>query len=228
MVCSRESNPRPLARQSSALPTEFTLRDQSQWSLGRKESSKPQTNYHYCLRFSYLAPHWLISSNTITFHKYFWCWNEKGLPWNGKVSTIGTYRFHELKLQPFLDTPIRWGIISSGTRSFLTVTETLAGTLVGLKKHKHLDRDRPRKGRRRLISEGWSAWDDKTLYYLNAWNRLQNNWNFHFTVHSFPPLVLSVRYSVYGGKKGHKRHQNYGMTKGWIKEILRDRSFIIR
>ena len=193
----------------------------------RKETSKPQTNYHWYLRFSYLAPYWLIYRNTITFHKYFWCWNWKGLPCNGKVSTIGTYRF-----KPFMDTPIRPGIISSGTRSFLIVTETLAGTLGGLKKHKHLDRDRPWKGRRRLISEGWSAWDDKTLYYMKAWNRLQNYWNFHFTVHSFPPrfppLVLSVRYSVYAGKKGHKRHQNYGMTKGWIKEILRDRSFIIR
>ena len=51
------------------------------------------------------------------------------------MSTIGTYRFHELKLPSFLDTPIRRGIISSGTRSFLTVTETLAGTLGGLKKH---------------------------------------------------------------------------------------------
>ena len=65
----------------------------------RKESSKPQTNYHCCLRFSYLVPYWLISRNTITVHKYLWCWNWKNLPRNGKVSTIGTYRFHELKLQ---------------------------------------------------------------------------------------------------------------------------------
>ena len=65
----------------------------------RKESSKPQTNYHCCLRFSYLVPYWLISRNTITFHKYFWCWNWKGLPRNGKVSTIRTYRFHDIKLQ---------------------------------------------------------------------------------------------------------------------------------
>ena len=108
----------------------------------RKESSKPQTNYHWCLRFSYLAPYWVISRNTITCHKYFWCWNWKGLPCNEKVSTTGTYRFHELlnglkfkNFKPFLDTPIRRGIISSGTRSFLTVTETLAGTLGGLKKH---------------------------------------------------------------------------------------------
>ena len=39
----------------------------------RKQTSKPQTNYHCCLRFSYLVPYWLISGNTITFHKYFWC-----------------------------------------------------------------------------------------------------------------------------------------------------------
>ena len=39
----------------------------------RKQTSKPQTNYCCCLRFSYLAPYWLISHNTITFHKYFWC-----------------------------------------------------------------------------------------------------------------------------------------------------------
>ena len=71
----------------------------------------------------------------MTCHKYFWCWNCKGLPCDEKVSTIGTYRFHELKLLSFLDTTIRHGIISSGTRSFLTVTETLAGTLGGLRKH---------------------------------------------------------------------------------------------
>ena len=39
----------------------------------RKQTSKPQTNYRCCLWFSYLAPYWLISRNTITFHKYFWC-----------------------------------------------------------------------------------------------------------------------------------------------------------
>ena len=39
----------------------------------RKQTSKPQTNYRCCLRFSYLAPYWLISRNTITFHKYFSC-----------------------------------------------------------------------------------------------------------------------------------------------------------
>ena len=38
----------------------------------RKQTSKPQTNYRGCLRFSYLATHWLISRSTITFHKYFW------------------------------------------------------------------------------------------------------------------------------------------------------------
>ena len=38
-----------------------------------KQTSKPQTNYRCCLRFSYLAPYWLISRNTITFHRYFWC-----------------------------------------------------------------------------------------------------------------------------------------------------------
>ena len=39
----------------------------------REQTSKPQTNYRCCLRFRYLAPHWFISRNTITFHKYFWC-----------------------------------------------------------------------------------------------------------------------------------------------------------
>ena len=39
----------------------------------RKQTSKPQTNYRCCLWFSYLAPYWLISRNTITFYKYFWC-----------------------------------------------------------------------------------------------------------------------------------------------------------
>ena len=39
----------------------------------RKQTSEPQINYRCCLRFSYLAPYWLISCNTITFHKYFWC-----------------------------------------------------------------------------------------------------------------------------------------------------------
>ena len=35
-----------------------------------KQTSKPQTNYRCCLSFSYLGPYWLISRNTITFHKY--------------------------------------------------------------------------------------------------------------------------------------------------------------
>ena len=39
----------------------------------RKQTSKPQISYHCCLRFSYLMPYWLISRNTIIFHKYFWC-----------------------------------------------------------------------------------------------------------------------------------------------------------
>ena len=39
----------------------------------REQTSKPQTNYRCCLRFSCLAPYWLISRNTITFHKYIWC-----------------------------------------------------------------------------------------------------------------------------------------------------------
>ena len=38
-----------------------------------KQTSKPQTNYRCCLRFSYLVPYLLISRNTTTFHKYFWC-----------------------------------------------------------------------------------------------------------------------------------------------------------
>ena len=39
----------------------------------RKQTSKPQTYSHCCLRFSYLVPYWLISGNMITFHEYFWC-----------------------------------------------------------------------------------------------------------------------------------------------------------
>ena len=39
----------------------------------REQTSKPPTNSRCCLRFSYLAPYWLISRNTVTFHKYFWC-----------------------------------------------------------------------------------------------------------------------------------------------------------
>ena len=93
------------------------------------------------------------------------------------MSKIGTYCSHEIKLQAVskLKTPIRRGIVSSGTRLFLTVTETLAGTLVGLKKHKHLDRDNlctdvPSSLRKKSGGET----SPKTLYYLNVWNRVQN------------------------------------------------------
>ena len=41
--------------------------------LGPPTPCKQALNYRCCLRFSYLAPYWLISRNTITFHKYFWC-----------------------------------------------------------------------------------------------------------------------------------------------------------
>ena len=36
-----------------------------------KQNSKPQTYYRCCLRSSYLARYWLMSRNTITFHKCF-------------------------------------------------------------------------------------------------------------------------------------------------------------
>ena len=39
----------------------------------RKQTSKLQTKYCCCLWFSYLTPYWLISRDTRTFHKYFWC-----------------------------------------------------------------------------------------------------------------------------------------------------------
>ena len=39
----------------------------------RKQTSKTQIYYRCCLQFSFLASYWLISRNTITFHKYFWC-----------------------------------------------------------------------------------------------------------------------------------------------------------
>ena len=32
-----------------------------------------ENNWRSCLRFSFLAPDWLFSCNTITFQKYFWC-----------------------------------------------------------------------------------------------------------------------------------------------------------
>ena len=37
------------------------------------QTSKPLTNERFCLRFNYLKPYWLVSHNTITFYKYFWC-----------------------------------------------------------------------------------------------------------------------------------------------------------
>ena len=39
----------------------------------RQQTTKPQTNYRCCLRFSFLTPYWLSPRNTVTFHKYFWC-----------------------------------------------------------------------------------------------------------------------------------------------------------
>ena len=39
----------------------------------RKQTSKPQTNYRCCLRFSFLMPYWLFPHNTVTFYKYFCC-----------------------------------------------------------------------------------------------------------------------------------------------------------
>ena len=38
-----------------------------------EQNSKPQINYRCCLCFCYHVPYSLISRNTITFHKYFWC-----------------------------------------------------------------------------------------------------------------------------------------------------------
>ena len=52
------------------------------------------THYRCCLRFSYLAPHWLISRNTITFHKYFWC--SRFCEFHSKVKVC------------FLRSPLRW------------------------------------------------------------------------------------------------------------------------
>ena len=48
-------------------------RSKSQFVNTREQTSKPQTNYRCCLRFSFLMPYWLFPHNTITFHKYFWC-----------------------------------------------------------------------------------------------------------------------------------------------------------
>ena len=36
-------------------------------------ATKPQTNWCSCLWFSFLAPDWLFSCNTVTFQNYFWC-----------------------------------------------------------------------------------------------------------------------------------------------------------
>ena len=49
------------------------------------------------------------------------------------IHAIGIYGFHELKLRPFLNTPIRPGIIRSGTKLSL-LTETLTGTLIELRR----------------------------------------------------------------------------------------------
>ena len=49
------------------------------------------------------------------------------------IHAIGIYGFHELKLRPFLNTPIRPGIIRSGTKLSL-LTKTLTGTLVELRR----------------------------------------------------------------------------------------------
>ena len=38
-----------------------------------KQTSKSQTNYCCCLRFSFLMPYGLFPHNTVTFYKYFWC-----------------------------------------------------------------------------------------------------------------------------------------------------------
>ena len=66
----------------------------------RKQTSKPQTNYRCCLRFSYLAPYLLISPNTITFHKYFWCSRFCELHSNVR----NTYRFSLAGITSFI-----WG-----------------------------------------------------------------------------------------------------------------------
>ena len=55
---------------------------------------------------------------------------------NGLKNTVGIYviyGFQELKPQPFLNAPMRSGIIHRGTRLRLMI-ETLTGTLKGLKK----------------------------------------------------------------------------------------------
>ena len=57
----------------------------------------------------------------------------EGACMNRLRSTIGIYSSRELKFQPFLNMPIRPGIIHSGTRLSL-LTDTLTGTLVELKR----------------------------------------------------------------------------------------------
>ena len=56
--------------------------------------------YRCCLRFSYLAPYLLISPNTITFHKYFWCSRFCELHSNVR----NTYRFSLAGITSFI-----WG-----------------------------------------------------------------------------------------------------------------------
>ena len=59
---------------------------------------------------------------------------QEGAFMNGLRSTMRIYGFHELKkLWPFLNTPIRPGIIHSGMKLSL-LTETLTGTLVELRR----------------------------------------------------------------------------------------------
>ena len=54
----------------------------------RQQTSKPPISYRCCLRFSYLAPYWLISRNTITSHKYFWCSRFCGCHSNQSTETL--------------------------------------------------------------------------------------------------------------------------------------------
>ena len=61
---------------------------------------------------------------------------QEGACMKGLRSTIGIYGFHEFKLWPFLNAPIRLGIIRSGTKLSL-LTETLTGTLVELRDYPH-------------------------------------------------------------------------------------------
>ena len=59
----------------------------------REQTSKPQTNDRCCLRFSYLAPYWLISHNTIQprpqgFSLKKWVGREKALASAGHVYSL--------------------------------------------------------------------------------------------------------------------------------------------